>query len=204
MEVVSRHGFDATIEEISQCCGVSKRTIFRHYASHDALMLVTVRAMFDACGGRVEGPSPVKDMDGWLEHLARTIHSRNAEIMGEAFWDIHAAIHRSSPVRREVAALRGEYRRRGIGYLTRVAWRAAGGTGEPPDDLVSAFALLFSGFTTHALIVDFDRTTEQIGTLSADILKVFLSRSVEAQMHGVTGSTSPADPTSNSESPGTG
>ena len=40
--------------------------------------------------------------------------------------------------------------------------------GEPPEDLVLAFALNFSAFTTQALMVDFDQTPSQIGVLTAD------------------------------------
>jgi hypothetical protein len=65
--------------------------------------------------------------------------------------------------------------------LTTLAWRSAGGSGAPPQDLLLAFSLNLSAFTTHALIVDFDRTPAQIGTLTAQILKMLLRRAVEAQ-----------------------
>ena len=92
MEVVARRGFDATVDEIAQVSGVSPRTIFRHYASHDQLIVATVKDMCEACGRKpIEGlPSPTDDLDGWIEGVALTIHTRNAEIFGEAFWDIHA------------------------------------------------------------------------------------------------------------------
>ena len=62
-----------------------------------------------------------------------------------------------------------------------VAWTTAGGTGEPPEDLVLAFALNFSAFTTQALMVDFDQTPSQIGALTADLLKMLLGQAVEQQ-----------------------
>jgi hypothetical protein len=68
-----------------------------------------------------------------------------------------------------------------VRYITTVAWHTAGGTGDPPVDLESAFALNFSAFTTQALMIDFDRTPEQIGALTADILKTLLRRAVAAQ-----------------------
>ena len=186
MEVVARRGFDATVEEIAQVSGVSPRTIFRHYASHDQLIVATVKDMFEACGRKpIEGlPRPADDLDGWIEGLAVTIHTRNAEIFGEAFWDIHAPSRNASGVLAEVDALRREYRLRGMQYLASLAWRTAGGTGEPPEDLVLAFALNFSAFTTQALMVDFDQTPAQIGALTADILKVLLRSAVEAQCRG--------------------
>lgn len=197
MEVVARRGFAATVEEIAQVSGVSPRTVFRHYSTHDALIAATVRDMFEACGryplkslprlvddleGWISGlPRRVEDLDAWIEGLAVTIHTRNARIFGEAFWDIHGPNCRSSEVLAEVADLRRAYRLRGVGYLTSLAWRSAGGTGEPPPSLEAAFALNLSAFTTQALMVDFDQTPAQIGSLTAGILRALLARAVAEQ-----------------------
>jgi AcrR family transcriptional regulator len=200
MEVVARQGFDATVDEIAQRSGVSPRTIFRHYKSHDGLIAATVKDMFEACGrypieglpqlvddldGWIEGlPQVVDDLDDWIEGLAVTIHTRSARIFGEAFWDIHRPSDRESEALSEVAALRREFRLRGVDFLVTVAWRTAGGTGEPPQDLMLAFALNLSTFTTQALMVDFNQTPAQIGLLTANILKGLLRRAVEAQLSG--------------------
>jgi len=162
---------------------VSPRTIFRHYVSHDRLIFSTVKDMFAACGRRpIEGlPRPADDLDGWLEGLAVTIHTRNAEILGEAFWDIHGPNCSASEVLAEVGALRRESRTQGVTHLATVAWAEAGGEGDPPEPLVLAFALNFSAFTTQALMIDFDQTPRQIGVLTADTLKVLLSRAVQVR-----------------------
>lgn len=182
MEVVARRGFDATVAEIAEVSGVSARTIFRHYESHDQLISSTVKDMFEACGrGPIEGiPRSAEDLHGWLEAVAVTIHTRNAEIIGEAFWDIHAPHQNASGVFLELEAFRREYRNRGVRFLASRAWRAAGGAGEPPEQLVLAFALNFSAFTTQALMVDFEQTPVQIGRLTADLLKTLLRRALEA------------------------
>jgi AcrR family transcriptional regulator len=186
MEVVARRGFAATVDEIAQVSGVSPRTIFRHYASHDRLIVSTVKDMFEACGRRpIEGlPKPSDDTDGWIEGLALTIHTRNAEILGMAFWDIHAPVHNGSEVLAEVDALRRQFRTRGVHHLAKLAWEMAGGVGEPPEELVMAFALNFSAFTTQALMVDFDQTPAEIGALTADILKMLLKDAVDAHRSG--------------------
>ena len=64
--------------------------------------------------------------------------------------------------------------------MAALAWRSAGGAGEPPEDLTLAFALHLSAHTTQALMADFNRTPAQIGALTADILKTLLHRAVEA------------------------
>src|ERR1700722_8385066 len=94
MEVVAQRGFDATVDEIAQVSGVSPRTIFRHYQSHDRLIAETVRDMLEASGRHPDVGSPrnvddlppwidslpqqVADVDAWLETLAVTIHTRMA------------------------------------------------------------------------------------------------------------------------------
>jgi AcrR family transcriptional regulator len=183
MEVVARRGFDATVEEIAQTSGVSPRTIFRHYACHDQLIVSTVKDMFEACARRpVEGlPSPTDDLDGWLEGLASTIHTRNAEILGQACWDIHGPTEHLTGALSELVPLRREYRLTWVGYLVTLAWRTAGGTGDPPEALALAFFLNFSPFTTQALMADLDQTPAQVGALTAGILKTLLWRAVEAR-----------------------
>jgi AcrR family transcriptional regulator len=183
MEVVARRGFDATVDEIAKASGVSPRTIFRHYSTHDLLIVTTVKDMYEACGRRpIEGlPTPDEDLDGWIEGLAETIHTRNAEILGDAFWDIHAPRHNASDALQELDNFRRDYRIRGVRHLVGLAWTTAGGTGAPPEDLALTFALNFSAFTTQALMVDFDRTPSQIGALTADLLKMRLRQAVEQQ-----------------------
>jgi AcrR family transcriptional regulator len=197
MEVVARRGFDATVDEIAEVSGVSPRTIFRHYASHDRLIAETVRDMFEESGRYpdvgsprdVDGlaswidtlPQQVADVDGWLEALAVTIHTRMAEVFGTAFWDIYAPPRPGSEALAEVAELCRVYRLRGVHYMAAIAWRSAGGAGEPPEDLTLAFALHLSAHSTQALMRDFDRTPAQIGALTADILKTLVQRAVQAQ-----------------------
>jgi AcrR family transcriptional regulator len=179
IEVVARRGFDATVLEIAQSSGVSPRTVFRHYASHDELIVATVKDIFAACGRPAEELGD--DVDAWLEQMAVTIHTRNIEILGDAFWDIHSPSSRASEVLSEVNELRRQSRLRGVSYLASIAWHAAGGSGDPPADLVLAFGLYFSAFATQALTVDFNEAPARIGSLTADILKTLLWRGVRDQ-----------------------
>lgn len=179
MDVVARRGFDATVLEIAQSSGVSPRTVFRHYASHDELIVATVRDIFEACGRPAQELGD--DVDAWLEQMAQTIHTRNIDILGDAFWDIHSPSSRASEVLSEVNALRRESRLRGVNYLATIAWHAAGGIDDPPAELVLAFGLYFSAFATQALTIDFNEAPTRIGTLTADILKTLLWRGVRDQ-----------------------
>ena len=179
IEVVAQRGFNATVEELAQLSGVSPRTIFRHYATHDRLIAATVNDMY--FGWIEDLPLPGDDLDGWIEDLAVTVHTRTAYVVGAAFWGIHAPRANTSEVLSEMDAQRRDVRVRGMQTLVEVVWRMAGGTGEPPEDLVLAFALNLSAFATQALMVDFDQTPAEIGALTADILKTLLRRAVQAQ-----------------------
>ena len=179
MEVVARRGFDATVDEIAELSGVSPRTIFRHYLTHDRLIASTVKDMY--FGWFEDLPLPGDDLDGWIEDLAVTVHTRTASVVGAAFWDIHAPRASESEVLSEMDAQRRDVRVCGMQTLGKVIWRMAGGAGEPPEELVSAFALYLSAFATQALMIDFDQTPAQIGALTADILKMLLWRAIAAQ-----------------------
>jgi len=210
MEVVARRGFDATVEEIAQVSGVSPRTIFRHYVSHDRLIAATVKDMFDVIGrwpiedlprpaddleGWVDAlPRDIPDLDAWIDDLTLTIHTRIVEVFGVAFWDIHGPNSTATPALSEVATLRRQYRRRGVEFLATLAWRKAGGTGDPPAELVWAFALNLSAFTTQALMIDFDLAPAAVGELTADTLKLLLHHAVDRQRQEHEGAGEGTDP----------
>ena len=183
VEVVCEQGFDASIDEIAKRSGVSVRTVYRHYRTHEGLLLATVKDMFAGWGQEppVGIPRPTEDLEGWLRGTAIAIHTAHTEIPGEAFWDIFAPPRNSSPIRDQIANLRTEARTRSVRHLTSVAWHAAGGNGDAPETLYLAFALNLSSFTTRALITDFDRTPEQIGVLTSDILLPLIRGAVDAQ-----------------------
>ena len=174
---------------------MSPRTIFRHYSSHDRLIAETVRDMFEASGRYPDVGSPrdvddlaawidslpqqVADVDGWLEALAVTIHTRMAEVFGTAFWDIYAPPRPGSEALAEVAELCRVYRLRGMHYMAALAWRSAGGAGEPPEDLTLAFALHLSAHTTQALMTDFGCSPTRVGQLCARILQGIVHQAVD-------------------------
>lgn len=200
MTAVAQHGFGTTVDQIAELSGVSPRTIFRHYGSHDRLIAETVRDMFEACGRFPDVGSPrdvddvaawidtlphqVADVDAWLEALAVTIHTRMAEVFGTAFWDIYAPPRPGSEALAEVAELCRAYRLRGMYYMAALAWRSAGGAGEPPEDLTLAFALHLSAHTTQALMADFGCSPTRVGLLCARVLQGLLHQAVAASSDG--------------------
>jgi AcrR family transcriptional regulator len=183
-EVIARRGFDATIEEIAEASGVSPRTIFRHFPSHDLLIAAGVKEMFAGLARPIEGlPDSATDLGGWLEGLSLEIHTRLATILGRAFWDIRAP----EPHNPDTLAQTLESQRLRLQWVLSTAaeaWRGAGGTGEPPQQVIDLFALFLSAFTTQALATEFGRTPQQTAALTAATLQIVLAAAVEAQRRG--------------------
>jgi AcrR family transcriptional regulator len=183
MQVVARHGFEATVGEIAELSGVSPRTIFRHYKSQGALIAATLEDMFEAGNRPIDGlPQPNDDLDGWLEGLALALHTRGVEIFGEVIWDmLHAPGAALPVVVSEIIDAQVVFRRHAVQSLATIAWQAAGGKGQAPDSLASVFIVQLSPFTTKILMVERDQTPAQVAALSADVLKTLLQRAVDEQ-----------------------
>ena len=147
MEVVARRGFDATVDEIARVSGVSPRTIFRHYVSHDRLIAETVRDMFEACGRYPDVGSPrlhrrPRLLDRRLASAGRrltstagsrlwpsTIHTRMSEVFGDRLLGHLCPTAAGSEALAEVAEPCQAYRRRdGLHGRPRLALRRRGGT----------------------------------------------------------------------------
>ena len=183
MQVVARHGFEATVAEMAELSGVSPRTIFRHYQSQSALIAATLQDMFAAGNQPIDGlPRPSDDLDGWLEGLTLAIHTRNVEVFGEVIWDLLHAPKATLPADiSDIIDAQVDFRRHAIQHFATIAWLAAGGNGQAPDSLASAFIVQLSPFTTKALMVERDQTPAQVAALSADALKALLQRVVDEQ-----------------------
>ncbi len=183
IDVVARHGFEATVVEIAELSGVSPRTVFRHYKNQSALIASTLQDMFEAGNQPIDGlPRPSDDLDGWLEGLTLALHTRGVQIFGEVIWDLlHAPGAALPAVISEIIDAQVDFRRAAIQHFTTIAWQAAGGTGQAPDSLASAFIVQLSPFTTKTLMVERNQTPAEVAALSADVLKTLLLRAVDEQ-----------------------
>ncbi len=169
-------GFDVTVDEIATTAGVSRRTVFRHFATHDEVLAAAVEEILASYDRLVPGPPvPGTNVEEWLKETAVTLHELNTRLMGKAFWDLNVERPGISPMERT---------RRRMGYSTQIAqnaWRLANGRGRPPSWVVDAFALQLSGFATNCLD---SYSTEKAGRISARILNVVLAAALaEEQGH---------------------
>ena len=160
-------GFDTTVEDIAAAAGVGRRTVFRHFATHEEVLAAAVAEMIANYDRLMPGPpSPGADLETWLRDTAVTLHDLNARLMGKAFWDMNVERPGISPAERD---------RRRVGYATQIAryaWHAAAGAGRPPSWVVDAFALQLSGFATNCLA---GYNAEKAGRVSARVLSAVLA-----------------------------
>jgi AcrR family transcriptional regulator len=164
---LARSGFDATVDDIAAAAGVSRRTVFRHFATHDEVMAAAVSEILDSYDRLIpEGPAPETDLLTWLTETAVTLHELNAGLLDKAFWDLHVERPGISPAERQ---------RQRVGHATRIArhaWRAGRGTGPPPSWVIDAFSLQLSGFATNCLT---GYNAEKAGRVTARVLQAVLS-----------------------------
>ena len=173
---LARRGFTATVDEIAAAAGVSRRTVFRHFATHDEVVAAAVSEILSSYDRLIpEGPDPETDLETWLTETAVTLHRLNAGLMGKAFWDLHVERPGISPAERH---------RQRVGHATRIArhaWRAGQGTGHPPSWVIDAFSLQLSGFATNCLM---GYNAEKAGRVSARVLQAVLATALAEEGKG--------------------
>src|ERR1039458_5917585 len=87
---MARAGLDATIDEGADPAGVSRRTMFRHFASHGELIAAAISQGLSVLGTHMPSvPSPESDVEAWLTDSVVALHQVTRQLLGRAFWDIH-------------------------------------------------------------------------------------------------------------------
>jgi AcrR family transcriptional regulator len=182
MAALARHGLDATVDDVAAEAGVSRRTVFRHFASQGELFVAAINEIFEVYDRNLpRPPEPETPLDTWLFEAATTYHELNARLVGRAFWDIHIQRPGVAP---EVLAALADVSTRRYGWATQVATDAlhkAGGSGAPPAWVVDAFALHLSAFATFAIA---NHTPEHAGRVCSQVLSAVLAAVVPGTLHG--------------------
>lgn len=164
---LAERGYDATVDDIAAAAQVSRRTVFRYFPTHDAVMEAAIQEVV----GRYEhlrpkSPAPGIELHAWLEEIAVALHEVNARLLGKAFWQLDE--DRPGLTREQ----RTELRRALATEAATYAWRLAEGRGEPPAWVVDAFALQLSAFATNCLD---GYSPEEAGRVSTRILAAVLT-----------------------------
>ena len=176
---IAASGLDATIDEVASAAGVSRRTVFRHFANHGELIAATIDEGLRYLGSHLpSAPPPGVDTQTWLSESVVILHDQTRRLLGRAFWDIHIdRPHQPVEVTQALADV-VTYRYRFARQFTDSAWLAVGGVGEPPQWVIDAFTFHVSGFAAFAL-GKYD--AQETGQLSARILWLVLMSALEEQ-----------------------
>jgi AcrR family transcriptional regulator len=172
---LAARGLAATVDDVAEAAGVSRRTIFRHFATRDTLFVTVIRAGIRRYAEPIPAPPAGDDLRGWLPELLAVTHRLNAR-NGRVFWDLVGvrAADLSADLAMVAAECRDSRNRFAVG-VTELLWRARGGPGPPPRWLVDAVAVHLSGFTTQSLAGDLDRTPDQVAHVSARVIEAALA-----------------------------
>lgn len=171
---LAARGLAATVDDVAEAAGVSRRTVFRHFATRDALFVTVIRAGVQRYAEQIPAP-PDDDLRGWLVELLEITHRLNAR-NGRVFWDLVGVQAAGlSPDLAMAAAECRDSRNRFATTVTDLMWRARGGHGLPPQWLVDAVAVQLSGFTTQSLAGDLGRAPDEVAHVSARVIEAALA-----------------------------
>jgi len=171
--VLAARGLTATVDDVAEAAGVSRRTIFRHFVTRDALFVTVIRAGIRRYADQIPAPGE-GDLRGWLADMLAVTHRLNAG-NGRVFWDLVGVQATDlSPDLALVAAECRDVRNRSAVWVTEMLWRARNGRGRPPQWLIDAVAVQLSGFTTQSLAGDLGRSPDAVAGVAAQVIEAAL------------------------------
>jgi AcrR family transcriptional regulator len=176
--VLADHGLAATIDDVAEAAGVNRRTVFRHFATRDALFAAAIREGMRRYAAQAPAPPASGDLRDWLADLLLVVHRLNAR-NGRIYWEL-AALDPAG-LSGELASAAAERRESRVllsDGITARLWQARGGPGDPPRWLADTIAVHLSGFTTRSLTGDFGRTPDEVARVSAQIIEAALTAAV--------------------------
>ena len=180
--VIAERGLHATVDDVAAAAGVSRRTVFRHFATHDQLFIAAIHAVWETMNEAAAPPEPAAgEVRQWLVEVATTFHDLSERLLGRAFWDIHIDRAGTSDELATVIKDRTKYRRAWSAKIAKTAWRVEGGTKTPPAWLVDAFSLQLSAFAFNGLMADEARTPAQTGRISGETMWAVLTLALSEQ-----------------------
>ena len=172
---LAERGLAATVDDVAEAAGLSRRTVFRHFATRDALFVAVIRAGVRRYAEQIPAPPEGDDLRGWLAEMLGVTHRLNAR-NGRVFWDLVGV--RAADLSADLAMVAEECRdsrNRFAVSVTGLMWRARAGHGPPPQWLVDAVAVQLSGFTTQSLGGDLGRTPDEVADVSAQVIEAALA-----------------------------
>ena len=174
--LVLTKGLDVTMDELAECSGASRRTLFRHFTTRDKLLAAAFEA--GIVDYRQQLPAYDGDRDSWLRATCDTAHRINATI-GPGFFEL-ASRRDLSPDLATVAAKRLREFRAAMTDISQTLWRATGRDDRPPQLLHANVCAHLSPHFTAALTIDAGQTWSTAADLAYGAVTAALQRCVSA------------------------
>jgi AcrR family transcriptional regulator len=166
---LAERGLAVRVEDVADAAGISRRTVFRHFATREELLAAALRDSMRSYGDHLPRYEPGRPLAEWLDEAFVVAHEMNAR-HGRVYFELALATELEGPLA-EVAELRRSARAELVRRFSNAAWSASGAGGRPPVWLVDTVAILLSAFATEALVGDFGRTPAQAGHVAARALE---------------------------------
>jgi AcrR family transcriptional regulator len=172
--VLAERGLATTVDDVAEAAGVSRRTVFRHFATREGVIAAALREGLRTSAEHIPPPTADDDISTWLLDLLYAAHRMNAR-NGRIYWELSALEPELTGDLAAAAAERRDGRKRFAVGVTKHLWEARGGRGTAPQWLTDAVAVHLSGFTTQSLAGDFGRDPDEVARVSARVLEAALA-----------------------------
>lgn len=170
--LVLRSGLDATMDQLAEASGVSRRTLFRHFDTREKLLAAAFEA--GIVNYRQQLPAYDGDPYGWVAATCQAAHRMNATI-GPGFFELASR----TDLPPDLAAAERRRLREFRGAMTDIAntlWQSVGGSGDPSPGLKTTITAHLSPHFTAALVVDAGRDWQAAAELACTAISAVLER----------------------------
>ena len=174
--LLAERGLSVSMDDIADAAGVSRRSLFRHFESRNALIADALESSIEIFDGELHDALAADgDLREWLADLTRRL-IRVQRGAGAAAWQLASAADEELPP--EFAAVnqrRRASRQKLTDVVAQTAWRRAGGRTRCPTVVADAVALTISMFTTRSLLDDYDMSVDRAVELSVTVLTAVIN-----------------------------
>jgi len=169
--LLAERGLSVSMDDIAEAAGVSRRSLFRHFDSRDALIAAALESAIDDFYGELNNAVDQEgDFQDWLTVLTRHVLTAHTEA-GIAYWQIAAATDSELPPELAVVNQQRRKNRQQVPQaVADIAWRRAGGRPPCPTVVADTFALTISTYTTHSLVADYNLSLDRTVKLAVTVL----------------------------------
>ena len=176
--LIGEQGIDITMDEIAEGAGVGRRTVFRHFASRDALLAAAIESGIRRYGEQLPVYSG-GDWHEWLGQMCQAMHRLNGNY-GRGYWELTSR-HDLEGELAAAEARRRASRRTAMERLAATIWGAAGGAGPVPSAVVATVTVHLSAHFTAAVVHEAGLGWADAARLAESAIATELEQLLESQ-----------------------